>query len=102
MKRIIYKALYSCTLALSNRMSSRLLSKFKMILGTALLLLMSSGSCSKEDEPEVTCYDTAPTCYIAPPQQETAKTEIVNPPATARTEIVTPPATKRTEIVTPP
>lgn len=73
MKRIIYKALYSCTLALSNRMSSRLLSKFKMILGTALLLLMSSGSCSKEEEPEViTCYE--------PPLPATERIEIITPP----------------------
>ena len=59
MKKTVYKGIYAILLRLTNRFNSRLLSKYKIILGAALLMLMSS--CVKEKEErqeleEVTCY----------------------------------------------
>ncbi|MDR2918975.1 MAG: hypothetical protein LBV72_06390 [Tannerella sp.] len=55
MKKAIYQKLYDCLTILSDRFSNRLLTKVKIALGTALIVLTSS--CSNDsDEPEVTCY----------------------------------------------
>jgi len=63
MKIMIYKGLYATFLKLTNWFNIRLLSKYKILIGTALLVIMSS--CCKEIEkeeepPEITCYLPVP------------------------------------------
>ena len=77
MKKLIYKGLYEATSLMSNRFNIRLLTKLKLYLGIALLVIV--GSCSKNDdeknngelapEPQIMCYD------VAEPPQESTKTE---------------------------
>jgi len=70
MKRIVYRCLYRLMLFLSNYFDNRYLTKYKILLGTSLLMLtacqlvkkndrnegfVSSGS--KNDIPFVMCYD---------------------------------------------
>ena len=69
MKKTVYKGLYAVLLRLTNSFNNRLLSRYKIFLGTTLLLLMSN-SCKKDNEPEIMCYDMPPSCYIAPPPEE--------------------------------
>ena len=68
MKKIILKGLYASFLKLTNWFNIRQLSKVKILIGTALLVLMSGCCKEKEDEPEITCYDpvqpTDVTCYF--------------------------------------
>ena len=76
MKTIIYKGLYNTLLKLSNRFNIRLISKYKILLGTALLLIMSSCAKEKEKEEEIeipTCYDMPVTCYLVGPTQESGR-----------------------------
>ena len=70
MKKLIYKGLYEITSLVSNRFNIRLLTNVKLYLGIALLVIASSCS-KKDDEPEIA------TCYLPPPPQESAKTEII-------------------------
>ena len=81
MKKLIYKGLYEITSLVSNRFSIRLLTKFKLYLGIALLVIVSS--CSKSDSEIIDDEKNgdephAPTCYLPyyPPEapQESAKT----------------------------
>ena len=70
MKIILYKGLYATLLKLTNRFNIRLLLKYKILLGTALLLIMSSCVKEKEDAPEISCYlppEPPPTCYLVGP-----------------------------------
>ena len=72
MKKLIYKSLYEVISLILSRFNIRLLTKFKLYLGIALLVIVSS--CSKKDD-EIK-DDEGPTCYIiAEPPQESAKTE---------------------------
>ena len=64
MKILIYKGLYATLLKLSNRFNIRLLSKYKILLGTALLVITSS--CVKGGEREV---EEGPMCYMPPNEQ---------------------------------
>jgi len=56
MKKMIYQKMYDCLSTLSYRFNSKLLTKVKVMLGAALLVL--AGSCNDSDGPEVTCYIT--------------------------------------------
>ena len=71
MKKLIYKGLYEITSLISNRFNIRLLTKFKLYLGIALLVIVGSCSKKEEDESEVMCYDPPPL------PQESAKIEPV-------------------------
>ena len=62
MKTFIYKGLYAVLLKLSNHFNSRLLSKWKILLGTTLLIILSACLRGGEREKEIdnpTCYDPA-------------------------------------------
>ena len=56
MKIALYKSLYSILLTLTNRFNNRLLSTFKIFLGTSLLLIMSSCLKKEKEEDEIMCY----------------------------------------------
>jgi hypothetical protein len=66
MRKVLYKSLYSILLTLTNLFRSRLLSKYKIFLGTALLIIMSS--CSKKEKEEE--IPDGPTCYLPAEPQE--------------------------------
>jgi len=75
MKILIYKGLYATLLKLSNRFNIRLLSKYKILLGTALLVITSSCSKGGEKEGEI---ENPPTCYlIGPTAQSESNRQIV-------------------------
>ena len=63
MKKLIYKGLYVALLRLTNRFNIRLFAKYKILLGTALLLILSSciRGGEREKDVEITCYDVAPS-----------------------------------------
>ncbi len=64
MKTVIYKGLYNTLLILTNRFNIRLLSRYKILIGIALLVLLSSCHKEKEEkekEPPVTCYLVGPS-----------------------------------------
>ena len=54
MKKTIYQGLYRVLLFLSNHLNSKLIIKYKVLLGTSLLVFFNS--CDKKEEIEVTCY----------------------------------------------
>lgn len=60
MKKTIYQKMYDCLSILSNRFNNKLLTRTKIALGAALIVLTNSCN-SGSDEPEVTCYMTVPT-----------------------------------------
>jgi len=74
MRKIIYRFSYDVLLTLSNRFKSRLLSRYKIFLGTALLVLLSS--CSKKENEEA--EEEGPLCYLPPAPQETAISESIH------------------------
>ena len=79
MKKIAYKGLYNILLTLSNRFNSRFLTKCKLFLGTALLLI-TTNSCDDPEDPVIMCYDPAPP-------EETEETELSSPPAPDENQI---------------
>ena len=76
MKTVIYRGLYAMLLKLTNRFNIRLLSKYKILLGTALLVMMSSCIKGGEKEEEI----EGPTCYL-PPESTQIDTAKPSPPA---------------------
>lgn len=72
MKKFFYQKIYDALSLLSNRFSSKFLTRYKLLLGMSLLVL---SGCSKEpEEPEVTCY------IVAPPE-ETEEVRVLSPDA---------------------
>jgi len=58
MKRIVYQGLYRILAFLSNRFDNKHLKKYKIVLGTSLLVLTSACQSPKKDSPgEVSCYE---------------------------------------------
>ena len=55
MKKTIYQNLYRVLLFLSNHLNSKLIIKYKVLLGTSLLVFFNS--CDKKDKIEIMCYD---------------------------------------------
>jgi hypothetical protein len=80
MKKIIYKGLYDLLVRLSNRFNSQLLSKCKILLGIALLVVMSGCNKEKEEnrepeeEPEIWCYAFGPPRTITNTKSEDSST----------------------------
>ena len=64
MKKALYKSLYTILLTLTNRFNNRLLSTFKIFLGTSLLLIMSSCLKQEKEEDLIMCY-----MPVEPPQE---------------------------------
>lgn len=61
MKKAIYQGLYQTLLFLSNHLNSKLVIKYKVLLGTSLLLLINACQMSKKNNSNfVTCYDPSP------------------------------------------
>ena len=58
MKKVLYQSLYRVLLFLSNHLNSKLIIKYKVLLGTSLLVFFNS--CSKKDKPQIMCYDPSP------------------------------------------
>ena len=52
----------------------------KLWLGAIILSTISLNSCSKDKEPEPTCYDPTPTCYLVGPITDTDTISINEPP----------------------
>lgn len=55
MKKAVYQGLYRVLLFLSNHFNSKLIIKYKVLLGTSLLVFFNS--CDEKDKIEVMCYD---------------------------------------------
>ena len=67
MRKVIYRFSYDVLLTLTNRFKSRSLSRYKIFIGTALLVLLSG--CHKKEIEEV--EDESSLCYAPPePPQE--------------------------------
>ena len=81
MRKNLYQRLYQILLFLSNHLNSKLIVKYKVLIGTSLLLLINACQMSKKNNSNfVTCYDPSPI------NEDTLEISVVEPnkPETSR------------------